>query len=182
MQSPGKIGAGRTRVLRALLVLVLCACATSPAGGPDSGEEPIRIHVDNMTSRVVTVEHIVAAIGARGSTAFGNVQRRSERPVTRRIGVVNGQSKRTLTVPWHPARLAHEILWLEGVERVTSGTETLGPGQRGLGYVVEECRGEGLRACVETFALHLPPGSEVSLVIDRRHDARMYYQLPRSGP
>lgn len=154
------------------------ACATAPAGEQEDGREPITVHIDNLTSRVVTVDRIVAIVGSPGSTSFGNVARQNERPVTRRVGLVQGQSKRTMTVPWDPSRLAHQILWLEGVARIATNTETLGPGQHSSSYQVEECRGEGLRACVATSSLHLPPGSEVTLVIDRRHEARMYYNRP----
>ena len=178
LESPGKIRMGLRVFPRAVLVLACCACASTPAGEPEAGREPIIIHVDNQTSRVVTVDRIVAMGGGVGSTSFGGVASRRERPVTRRIGVVNGQSKRTLAVPWHPSRLAHEILWIEGVERVATDTETLGPGQHHKTYRVEQCRGTGLNACVQTAALHLPPGAEVTLVIDRRHEAWMYYDLP----
>ena len=160
------------------LVAALGACATAPAEGPESGRAPISIHVDNMTSRVVTVDLVVGVTGSPGSTAFGNVRRQAERPVTRRVGLVNGQSRRTLTVPWQPARLAHQLLWLEGVARVASDTETLGPGQHSLNYLVEECHGEAMNACSVTHALHLPPGAEVQLVIDTRHEARLYYEVP----
>lgn len=154
------------------------ACATAPAGEQEDGREPITVHIDNLTSRVVTVDRIMSTMGARGSTSFGNVMSQSERPVTQRVGLVQGQSKRTLTVPWHPSRLAHQILWLEGVARIATNTETLGPGRHGSSYQVEECRGEGLRACVATSSLHLPPGAEVTLVIDQRHEARMFYNRP----
>ncbi len=178
LESPGKYRMGLRVFARAVLVVVCCACATTPDGEPDAGREPIIIHVDNQTSRVVTVDRIVAMGGGVGSTSFGNVSSSRERPVTLRVGVVNGQSRRTLAVPWHPSRLAHEILWIEGVDRIASDTETLGPGQHHATYQVEECRGAGLNACVETRALHLPPGAEVTLVIDTRHVAWLYYDVP----
>lgn len=179
---PKKITRGLTMVARGALALAICGCATAPAQGPEGGRDPISLHVDNMTSRVVTVDMVVGVSGSPGSTAFGNVRRQSERPVTRRIGLVNGESRRTLTVPWQPARLAHQLLWIEGVSRVASDTETLGPGQHGLSYLVEECHGEGMNACSVTRALHLPPGAEVTLVIDNRLDARLYYQTPTKSP
>ncbi len=181
-ESPRKIRSGLKGIARAVPVVALCACATAPAGEPESGREPITIHVDNKTSRVVTVERIVAMQGSRGSTAFGEARRQGQRPITQRVGLVNGESRRTLTVPWHPSRLAHELLWLEGVVRVATDSETLGPGQNRMTYLVEECRGARMNACVDTHALHLPPGAEVELVIDTRHEARMYYEVPARGP
>ena len=181
-KSPKRIGKGLAMVARGALAVTLCGCATAPVEGPEGGREPISVHVDNMTSRVVTVDLVVGIAGSPGSTSFGNVSRQSERPVTRRVGLVNGQSRRTLTVPWQPSRLAHQLLWLDGVARVATDTETLGPGQHRLGYLVEECLGEHMNACSVTYALHLPPGSEVTLVIDKRHEARLYYQTPEKNP
>lgn len=157
------------------------ACASAPEGVPEPGREPITVHVDNMTSRVITVDRIVATQGSPGSTPFGEVQRQNERPITRRVGLVQGGSKRTMTVAWHPSQRAHEILWLEGVARIATGRETLGPGQHHSSYVVEQCLGEGPNACSVTSSLHLPPGAEVTLVIDKNHVARMYYQLRPEG-
>lgn len=132
------------------MLLALAACVTTGEAGPDNA--PITISVDNRTSRVVTVERYV------GGT------------ITQRVGLVNGGSRRVLTIPWHPTRLAHELLRMEGVARVATGAETrAGPA---LGYAVEECR-DGV--CAVTWALHLPPGAEVSLLIDSRGVARMYY-------
>lgn len=177
-QSPGKIRKGFRAFAHAGLLVALCGCASAPAGERDADREPITIHVDNMTSRVITVDRIVAVSGSPRGGSFQTLSSRGERPVTRRIGLVNGKSKRTLTVPWHSSRLAHQMLWLEGAERVATGQETAGPGQHNLSYRVEECRGEGLRACVETSALHLPPGARVTLVVDQRHVATLYYDIP----
>lgn len=179
---PKKITRGLTMAARGTLVVAICGCATAPAQGPEGGRDPISLHVDNMTSRVVTVDMVVGVAGSPGSSSFGNVRRQSERPVTRRIGLVNGESRRTLTVPWQPSRLAHQLLWIEGVSRVASDTETLGPGQHSLSYLVEECYGERMNACSVTRALHLPPGAEVTLVIDQRLDARLYYRTPAKSP
>lgn len=79
--------------------------------------------------------------------------------VTQRVGLVPGASERVMTIPWHSTRLAHQLLRLDA-----GGTLT---------YDVEECRND---VCAVTQALHLPPGAEVSLVIDRRRDVRMYYE------
>lgn len=174
----------RTRLAdsaRAVVLVMCCACASAPERDPDTGREPIAVHVENTTSRVVTVDRIVALSGSPGAAAFGSTFRQGERPVTRRVGLVNGESKRTFYVPWHPSRMAHELLWLEGVVRIATDSETLGPGQHRMTYLVERCRGEGPNACVATTALHLPPGAEVTLVIDYRHEARMYYELPARG-
>lgn len=178
LQSPGKIRKGFRTFVRTGFVLALCGCASAPSGEREAGREPITVHIDNLTSRVITVDRIVAVSGSRGSAAFGEARSQGERPVTRRVGLVNGKSRRTLTVPWHSSRLAHEMLWLEGAERVATDYETLGPGQHHLSYRVEECRGQGLRACVETSALHLPPGARVTLVVDQRHIATLYYDVP----
>ncbi|MXX35124.1 MAG: hypothetical protein F4107_00665 [Gemmatimonadetes bacterium] len=139
------------------MFMALAACATASEAGPEA--EPITIRVDNMTSRVITVERYI------GST------------IARRVGLVNGQSQRVLTIPWHPSRLAHQLLRLEGVARVATGAET--GAAPALGYGVEECY-EGV--CALTGALHLPPGAEVSLVIDTRGVARMYYNRPAGPP
>lgn len=178
VQIPGKNRVGLMALVQAFCVFAFAACATTSEGGPDADHEPITVHVDNLTSRVITVDRIVAISGSPGSASFGETRSQGERPVTRRIGLVNGKSKRTLTVPWQSSRLAHQMLWLEGAERVASGSETLGPGQHNLSYRVEECRGEGLRACVQTSSLHLPPGARVTLVIDTRHVATLYYDVP----
>ncbi len=127
----------------AALAVANSACATG-GGGTGGGDEPITLQVDNRTNRVVTVERIVAS------------------GVTVRVGVVRGGSQQTLTVPWHPSRLAHQLLWFDGLNSSS--------------YRVEECAAEG--ACAETTALHLPPGAEVSLLIDRRLEVTMYYQAP----
>jgi len=177
-QSPGKIRKGFRAFGHAGLLVALCGCASAPAGERDAGQEPITVHVDNLTSRVITVERIVAVSGSPRGGSFQTLTSQGERPVTRRVGLVNGKSRRTLTVPWHSSRLAHQMLWLEGAERVATGQETAGPGQHNLSYRVEECRGEGPNACAETTALHLPRGAEVSLVIDTRLEVTMYYQLP----
>lgn len=126
------------------------ACASSPEGGGEAGNAPITVHVDNMASRVLTVERVVATGAVR--------------PVTVRVGLVRGETGRTVTIPWHPSRLAHQLLWLDGMNSST--------------YRAEECRGEGPNACTETTTLHLPPGAEVTLVIDRRLEATLYYQVP----
>ena len=177
-QSPGRIGMWITAFAQAMLVIASGACASAPAGEGDAGQDPITIHVENLTSRVITVDRIVAVSGSYRGASFQTLTSRGERPVTRRVGLVSGKSQRTLTVPWLSSRLAHQMLWLEGAERVATGRETLSPGQNHLGYRVEECRGAGLRACVETSALHLPPGARVTLVIDQRHVATMYYDIP----
>lgn len=113
------------------------------AGAPGGGEyEPITLHVDNLTSRVVEIDR-------RISSSLG-----------RRLGLVNGQSKRTFEVPYNPTfSLAHELLTSPG-------------------YQVEHCRGDGPRACTVTRALHLPSGAEVMLVIDQRNGNRLYYREP----
>lgn len=166
-------------LLQAVLVAAISACATAPAGEQEeTGHEPITVEVDNMSSRLITVELIVGMGGGVGTIPFGEVRTQRARPVTRRIGVVNGGSKRTLSVPWHRARLAHQILWIEGAERIASDSETLGPGQHHTSYHVETCRGERKNSCVVTYGLHLPPGAEVQLVIDSRHVATMYYEHP----
>ena len=178
LQSPGKIRKGFMALGHAGLLVALCGCASAPAGERGAGREPITVHVDNLTSRVITVDRIVAVSGSPGSAIFGETRSQGERPVTRRVGLVNGKSRRTLTVPWHSSRLAHPSLGREGVGRVGADSETLGPSQHNLNYRVEECRGQGLRACVETTALHLPPGARVTLVVDQRHVATLYYDVP----
>ena len=184
MNTPAKIRMGLTGRMRltgfavAVILVANSACATTSEPRAEGGREPILVHVDNLTSRVITVDRVVAISGSRGAAAFGESRSQGERPVTRRVGLVNGKSKRTLAIPWQSTRLAHQLLWLEGAERVATGSETLGPGQHSLSYRVEECRGEGLRACVETSALHLPPGAEVTLVVDQRHVATLYYDVP----
>ncbi|MDE2652301.1 MAG: hypothetical protein F4087_05745 [Gemmatimonadetes bacterium] len=176
--SPPKIRMGLTGFAAAVMVIANNACATTPEGALEAGQEPITVRVENLTSRVITVDRIVAVSGSYKGGSFQTLTSRGERPVTRRVGLVNGKSSRTLTVPWISSRLAHQMLWLEGAERIATGTETLSPGQNHLSYHVEECRGEGLRACVATSALHLPPGAEVTLVVDRRHVATLYYDVP----
>ena len=178
LKSTRRMRTGLAGCASAAVVVVCSACASAPAGEPDTGREPITVHVENTTSRVVTVDRIVALSGSPGAAAFGSTFAQGERPVTRRVGLVNGESKRTFEIPWHPSRLAHELLWLEGVSRIATDSETLGPGQHSSTYQVERCRGTGLNACVATYALYLPPGSEVTLVIDFRHEARMYYDVP----
>lgn len=146
MESPRKIRMGLTMVGCAALAVAYGACATGGEGG--GGNEPITVQVDNQTNRVVTVERVVATGGPQ--------------PVTVRVGLVRGGSQETLTIPWHPSRLAHQLLWFDGLNSST--------------YRVEECVGED--ACAETTALHLPPGAEVSLLIDTRLEVTMYYQAP----
>ena len=154
MESPKKVRMGLPVFALAVHVFASGACASGPEGGGEAGNQPVIVIVDNMASRVLTVERIVATGAVR--------------PVTVRVGVVRGESQQTLTIPWHPSRMAHQILWLDGMNSAT--------------YRVEECRGEGPNACTETSALHLPPGAEVTLVIDRRLEATMYYQVPPVSP
>ncbi|MYA12994.1 MAG: hypothetical protein F4087_02800 [Gemmatimonadetes bacterium] len=73
------------------MFMALAACATASEAGPEA--EPITIRVDNMTSRVITVERYI------GST------------IARRVGLVNGQSQRVLTIPWHPSRPISSFGW-----------------------------------------------------------------------
>lgn len=178
MELPSNIRMGPFAFALAAFAAVSSACATGSAGRSAPGREPITVRVENQSSRVVTVDRILATVGSAGSTSFGNELRQNDRPVTRRIGLVNGKSERTLTVPWHPSQLAQEILWLEGVVRIASDTETFGPGRHHSTYQVEECRSQGANSCVVTSSLHLPPGADVTLVIDWRHEARMYYRTP----
>lgn len=145
MVSPRKIRMGLALVGFAALAVAYGACATGGGGG---GNEPITVQVDNQTNLVVTVERIVAAGAGQ--------------PVTVRVAQVRGGTQQTLTIPWHPSRLAHQLLWFDGLNSST--------------YRVEECASEG--ACAETTALHLPPGAEVSLLIDTRLEVTMYYQVP----
>ena len=140
-----------------VMVAALAACATTSESEADA--EPITVNVDNMTSRVITVERYVGSA------------------IARRVGLVNGGEKRVLTIPWHPSRLAHQLLRLEGAARVGTGSATRAA--PALGYAVEECRNG---VCAVTAALHLPPGAEVSLVIDTRGVARMYYDRPDPPP
>lgn len=60
--------------------------------------------------------------------------------------------------------MAHQLLWFDGLNSPN--------------YRVEECTGQGTTDCAETRVLHLPPGAEVSLVIDTRLEVTMYYQVP----
>ena len=150
MESQGKIRTGLTAIALAALPFAHGACASSP-GGEGGGNEPITIQVDNMTNRVVTVERVVASGAAT-------------QPVTVRVGLVRGETQQTLTIPWHPSRMAHQLLWFDGLNSPN--------------YRVEECTGQGTTDCAETRVLHLPPGAEVSLVIDTRLEVTMYYQLP----
>lgn len=145
MVSPRKIRMGLALAGFAALAVVYSACATGGGGG---GNEPITVQVDNQTNLVVTVERVVAAGAGQ--------------PVTVRVAQVRGESQDTLTIPWHPSRLAHQLLWFDGLNSST--------------YRVEECASEG--ACAETTALHLPPGAEVSLLIDTRLEVTMYYRAP----
>ncbi len=151
MESPRKIRMGPMVFALPALVLALGACASGAGGGgQEGGDEAITVHVNNQTNRVVTMERVVAS----GAT----------QPVTVRVGLVRGSTEQSVTIPWHPSRLAHQLLWFDGLNSSS--------------YRVEECRGEGPNACAETTALHLPRGAEVSLVIDTRLEVTMYYQLP----
>lgn len=153
MESSTTIRMGLKVFTVAALVVVYGACASGGGGGSGGGNEPITVHVDNMTNIVVNVERIVATGGPN--------------PVTVRVGQVRGGTQQTLTIPWNAARLAHQLLWLEGLDEST--------------YRVEECRGEDTDTCAATTALHLPRGAEVQLVIDARLQATMYYQVPPGG-
>ena len=155
MESPAKIQTGLTLFALAALVFTAGACASAPGGGGEGGDDAITVHVDNQTNRVVTVERVVASGAGQ--------------PVTVRDGLVRGGSQQTLTIPWHPSRLAHELLWFDGLNDDDDQS-----------YRVEECQGEGRNVCAETEALHLPRGAEVSLLIDTRFEVTMYYQSPGS--
>ena len=151
MESPRKIRMGLMVFALPALVLALGACASAAGGGgQEGGNESITVRVDNRSNRVVTVERVVAT----GAT----------QPVTVRVGLVRGGTEQTMTIPWNPSRLAHQLLWFDGLNSST--------------YRVEECRGQGTNACAETTALHLPRGAEVSLLIDTRLEVTMYYQVP----
>ena len=66
-------------------LFVLSACATSQPGGSQGGEAPIVVHVDNLTSRVITVDRIVAVSGSPREQPLQQTLSgaRGERPVTR---------------------------------------------------------------------------------------------------
>lgn len=155
MESPGKIRMGLAVLVLATLLVGTGACASAPGGGGGGADDAITVHVDNQTNRVVAVERVVASGAGQ--------------PVTVRVGMVRGGSQQTLTIPWHPSRLAHELLWFDGLNDDNNQS-----------YRVEECQGEGRNVCAETEALHLPRGAEVSLLIVTRFEVTMYYQSPGS--
>ena len=150
MEPTGKIRMGLTMSAFAALLIICGACATATGGGAEDGSDAITIRFENLTNRMVAVERIVAA----GAT----------QPVTVRVAMVRGETEQTLTIPWHPSRMAHQLLWFDGLSGST--------------YRVEECLGEGPTACSQTTGLHLPRGAEVSVVVDSRLEVTMYYRVP----
>ena len=75
--SPTKIRMGLTGFAAAVMVIASNACATTPEGAAEPGHEPITVHVDNRTSRVITVDRIVAVSGSYKGGSFQTLTSRA---------------------------------------------------------------------------------------------------------